>query len=85
MADAPRPGECRTCKAPIYWAATALGKSAPFDAKPNPEGGWWLARKPGGQTVATVAPPHEQPARNRYTSHFATCPNAAQHRRPRDA
>lgn len=69
---------CRSCQAEIIWAQTSGGKKIPLDAQPVvARGGFRLAEDRRGQTVAlnvgTV-----------YVSHFATCPNAGQHRKGRD-
>jgi hypothetical protein len=77
--------------AEIVWAVTAAGKRMPVDAQPNPDGNLVLApaASPGQPPTAYVAPAPilllggSTPRMDRYTSHFATCPNAAQHRRPR--
>ena len=69
---------CRSCDAPIIWARTAKGKSIPLDASPTSEGNIVLAVF----NVAHVLRSGESAAgRPTYTSHFATCPNAAEHRR----
>ena len=70
---------CRTCEAPIEWATTPAGKTMPLDAAPTASGTWCYSR--GETWLAT----EEDRALKRplYTSHFATCPDAAQHRTPR--
>lgn len=70
---------CRACQAAIYWATTKNGKRIPIDVGPTPDGNIILAANPSGGVKAHVlskgdAPP--DPARNRYKSHFATCPKA---------
>lgn len=67
-------GACRSCKAAVTWATTTGEKSAPFEA--DPAGAWVIdeagvARQYTPQLgLFVVSPP-------RFTSHFATCPDAA--------
>lgn len=75
--------KCRSCGAPIYWVTTAGKKAMPIDVVPDAAGGFVVAmQQPTGQLRAEAfqASAHGS-ARNRYTSHFATCPNAAAHRK----
>jgi hypothetical protein len=94
----PKTAECRSCKAPIYWAKVKKKNgdigNHPLDKAPSPDGTHratlTIKAKEDGQTEiivdATWIPPKERAAlvergvRLR-TSHFATCPNAEQHRR----
>ncbi len=71
--------QCRTCEAPIVWALTQNGKKMPLDAEPSAEGTFvlmngstWRAKP---EDIAVHRPLH--------TSHFATCPDRDQHRKPR--
>jgi hypothetical protein len=64
---------CRSCGAPIIWAKTARGSPIPLDASPGPQPN--LAPNADGAMV--VVPPGS----GQHTSHFATCPNAAAHRK----
>jgi hypothetical protein len=70
---------CRSCNAEIIWAVTDSGKRMPLDAEP--------AERPTGlfRLDTSCDPPHASSAAGEpvYLSHFVTCPNAAQHRRPR--
>ena len=70
---------CRSCGAPIVWAKTSRGLSMPLDAAPVVDGN--VAIRDG---VAVVVDPgglfDERPGEVRYVAHFATCPQAAQHR-----
>lgn len=65
---------CRSCDAPIRFVKTLAGKSIPLDAEPSPSGNVTL-EEVDGHTVALV---HHAGADailgERYTSHFATCP-----------
>lgn len=76
--DFPR-ARCRTCRAPIIWASSYGGARIPMDADPN-AGKFALHMDEHGTVHAdmTEAPASGEP---RYTSHFATCPDAEQHRR----
>ena len=80
---------CRSCGKSIMWAKTDGGSNIPLDAEyvldtgqvPVPVSGWFVI---DGATVhrvkkGTTLPPGSR----RHVSHFATCPNAAQHRKPR--
>lgn len=65
---APREDVCKSCGAAVLFVRTAGGKSMPVDAKPEKR------IVLGSRTqVAHVL--------DTYVSHFATCPNADQHRR----
>lgn len=59
-------GTCKTCKAPILWAKTENGKAVPLDAEPIKR---FIEE---GEVVKLV---------DTYVTHFATCPQADQHRR----
>lgn len=76
---------CRSCGASIVWARTRQrGKFIPLDAEPTALGNLVIA-PPWGADPPTVDhfTSDAGVARERYTSHFATCPNAKLHRRPR--
>lgn len=75
---------CTSCGAAIVWATTMAGKAMPLDALPvPPEGAILAARRVGPDlevrhiTTSLELWPDEHPAR----SHYATCPNADQHRK----
>lgn len=83
--EAPRVSACRSCGAEIVWAYTPAGKRIPVDARPVDGGNVLLHRAPGQDPTATVIGKAVQPAlfgddSPRYVSHFATCPDADQHR-----
>jgi hypothetical protein len=63
---------CKSCGAEILWARTSAGKRVPLDAKPQRLFVRGVGLEGGGVVL-----------RSCFTSHFATCPDAAQHRRPR--
>jgi len=69
---------CRSCNAPILWARSAKGKRRPMPLDPEPVPGGNVELVDGEAWV--VKPDPNVP---RYVSHFATCPNAGQHRRAR--
>lgn len=76
---------CATCRAPIVWAYTPSGKRIPLDAE-HTDDGLRPVTSPQGNLVATgeeilgaVVVRVEQGGR--FVSHFATCPDAGQHRR----
>lgn len=74
--------KCRSCGRPIIWTITSKGKRMPVDAEPSPDGNVALDEGPDGAVRASVTGPAPglipEP---RYTSHFATCPEAARWRR----
>jgi len=73
---------CRTCHAPGFWAKTATGKSILIDRDPVPDGNLQIFLEQG-EPIALVT--HgDVPGKQRYKAHFATCPHAAEHRRPRE-
>lgn len=73
---------CKSCGRPIIWARTESGKAMPLDAQPvdaaKVEGTCIL-----DQGVARFGAIDTAPGVPHYVSHFATCPNAAAHRKPR--
>lgn len=74
---------CNSCGAKIIWAVTPKGARIPVDAIPTEDGNLVLEEH-RGQLVACVV--GQEPglfASPRHKSHFATCPHASQHRRPR--
>lgn len=85
------PSHCRSCRAEVLWVEWASGKRMPVDATPDnrplPKGGDIVLAVRGGLFGKLVAEKFDTNAhgfaRNRYTSHFATCPNANEHRRGR--
>lgn len=80
--------KCRSCGAEIIWIKMASGKSMPAD----PEQLTYWAKKggskkiitPNGEVVSCELEGDIQSATGiGYISHFSTCPNANQHRRPK--
>lgn len=77
---------CRSCGQPIQWATTTTGKRMPVDRRPHPDGNVLLRPRTAGPGLeAVVLGPLERLAQERvhqlHQSHFATCPQADQHRR----
>lgn len=73
--DSKGPGRCRTCGASITWAEQVNGKRHPFDGEivaVKIEGGLLEGQRVIEHVDTSIT-----------TSHFATCPDAATHRRPR--
>lgn len=66
---------CRSCGASLFWATTERGKKMPVDAVPNPSGNV-AVREINGSVFATVDDNRQGSLWGRYTSHFATCPDA---------
>jgi hypothetical protein len=75
--------KCKGCPKQIVWAVTERGKRMPVDPEPAP-GGNVLLTEQYGQLTAVVVKPHRAFGRtDLHMSHFVTCPNADQLRRPR--
>lgn len=75
---------CRSCGAPIGWCVTEAGKRIPLDAEPVPDGNMVvLAQFGNAPGLALPFDPAKHEGWTRWRSHFATCPNADKHRRPR--
>lgn len=76
---------CSSCTALIIWATTARGKAMPIDALPATDGNIRLDdRGPGRPPLAVVVATDQADLldsdQQRWKSHFATCPNADEHR-----
>jgi hypothetical protein len=69
---------CRSCGAPVIWAVSAYGRKLPVDAHPAEAGQWWLTTDDPRATVPNFrrVDLYTPAAAPRYTSHFATCPQA---------
>lgn len=74
---------CRSCKAPIFWASTRAGKNMPLDVDPVPHGDFYIHdedhEKPAAYHWSTYE--GKLPDVDRYTSHFATCDHPERFRR----
>lgn len=71
---------CRSCGAKIVWGVTEAEKAIPLDHPPERRlvlvgtRGYSSSKHPGAPDVRSMLS---------FVAHFATCPNAAEHRRPR--
>jgi hypothetical protein len=72
--------KCKSCFAPIIWAVTTGGKRMPLDYDENEAGNVFYYERTGRCDVKTQQTP-TPPGATRHFSHFATCPNASDHRR----
>jgi hypothetical protein len=80
---------CESCGAWIFWAVTEAGKRIPLDSSETKDGNIVVEfSREKNQYIAHVLKKDEVPqplsgswASARFTSHFATCPNAAKHRK----
>lgn len=76
---------CKSCGAEIRWVKTMAGKNMPMDTEPTKgfvivhagDGGWKLEGDGGGYSHSEATARQVEV----YTSHFATCPNADEHRK----
>lgn len=81
---------CRSCKAPVVWVQTEAtekkaGRNMPLDADPEntaralvvPDGNIVFI----GKTTGDGTPIVRYVKGGKHRSHFATCPNAKEHRR----
>lgn len=79
--------ECRSCKALIVWCLTEKGKRMPCDVSPKTDGTFFLFKRDDHILAvhhqAASAHLARQRGDKKYSSHFSTCPNAAQHRSER--
>jgi len=80
--------ECRSCKAPAVWAHTETGAMM-VDYEPSSSGNIELTYERGRWRARVLAKAELELLAGEglvlRTSHFATCPNADQHRRRRPA
>jgi hypothetical protein len=72
---------CKSCGAEIVWAVTESGKPIPVNPLDGYGGNLELVTDNRGVTTAVV----NNTLKRGYTSHFATCPNAKEHRKPASA
>lgn len=84
-------GTCKSCEAPIRWAVFEDKPGAfPLDPFPTVDGNISVVDwRPATNTraiatpVCAIKPGPRAVTSYRYTSHFATCPDANEHRKPR--
>jgi hypothetical protein len=81
---------CKSCHAPIEWVKTPKKRRMPLDPmmqamRLSPKGKTVLVDESGNAFRGDLVPPEEAETDQTIffgrTSHFATCPQAAQHRR----
>lgn len=72
---------CRSCQAEIAWARTTTGGRMPLDADQVRDGN--VVAQPDGLVRALRSGEEPDPSWPRYRSHFATCPQAGSHRKPK--
>jgi hypothetical protein len=89
------PAVCASCHAPIIWVTTDHGKRMPVNAEPTVGGNILLSHRVMGEppvavpqsvdAIAKLAAEHDRSPQDGplrlFTSHFATCKFADQHRR----
>jgi hypothetical protein len=69
---------CTSCTASIFWTRTESGARMPVDYEPDPAGRVIIVNGRARFLRKDETPPATFA---RFTSHFATCPHAARHRR----
>jgi hypothetical protein len=75
--DPREPTTCRSCHARILWAVWAdSGRRVPIDVTPVAQGNVVLALRKNAVLVAEKFKPWEHTGRNRFVTHFSTCPDA---------
>lgn len=77
------PVACRSCGAPMFWTRTTNNKPMPVDARPSPNGSFFLeAVVDEPEPIAKFVHPGDRSNYDElHDSHFATCPTAAKHRK----
>jgi hypothetical protein len=71
--------KCRACAAEVIWLKNRdTDKAAPIDARPTPGGNVVIVA--GGRYAVLKKDEVPEPGTPRYTSHFATCRDAARFR-----
>jgi len=74
-----RRDKCKSCGKEVWWAQTVHGRMMMIEE--NPKGKIGIIN--GRAQVLKEGDMFADYPDKLYTSHFATCPHAAQHRRPR--
>jgi hypothetical protein len=77
---------CGSCTQPIIWCSTVKGRLMPVDFDPHPDGNILLHERTRLGPLAEVVAVGQDgllPGEALRHSHFVTCPQADQHRRPR--
>lgn len=85
QAKEPPGPKCRSCGAPIAWCVTESDKRIPLDTEPVPDGNLVVVAQFGNAPGLALSydPEKHDGGWARWKAHFATCPNADEHRRPR--
>lgn len=79
--------QCSTCRAAIRWVVMATGRRMRIDAEPHPEGNVRVLDDGRAEVLSGAVLDGLRRrgiidgATELFRSHFATCPNAAAHRR----
>jgi hypothetical protein len=75
---------CLSCHQPVIWGITGAGKRIPLDPEPVAEGNLAIGPEEPPQ-VRYLSKDGDQVRQSEWrgVSHFATCPNAASHRKAR--
>lgn len=79
---------CKSCGAPVIWVSLLPAKrTAPLDRETSITGNIRMlgTRNAVAEVVKKTDLEAERAKGPLYTSHFATCPNAKQHRKPEGA
>lgn len=73
---------CRSCGESIIWRTTPGGKPMPLDPEPVDHGNVIVLDDRRCRVVGgAAAEDHKREGGELYVSHFATCPNANEHRK----
>lgn len=75
--------QCSSCGASCFWVKFGSGKRSLVDSEPSDDGNISLMTVDDPPLAIVLRKDQRSPGFLLYTSHFATCPNAAQHRRPK--
>lgn len=78
----PQESQCRWCGRKVFWLNhERTGKRAPIDAYPSPNGNVGINQENGTYRIITAQMSLEDMfSTGRYTNHWATCPEAGEHR-----
>jgi hypothetical protein len=71
--------KCRSCEAPMRWVVTGRGRRMPVDFDPHEDGNVVVDAN-GRAEVYRETPMTIDSGSTVHFSHFATCPNAGEHR-----
>lgn len=81
MRTATEPVPCKKCQAAVLWVLTEAERPMPVNAEPAHGVGNLVLTLRKGQLHARAYDAETDDGRNRYLSHFATCPFAEQFRK----